>query len=158
MDNFDASISFESPIGPISIYSRNNKVAAVNIGERCAHFGSSKALKDAQRQLLKYLAGKSSKFELDYELQGTEFQKAVWRQIAAIPFGKTMTYSEIAAAVGNPKAVRAVGGAVGANPIPIFIGCHRVLGATGKITGYSGGDGIPTKRALLAIEKIMAKD
>ena len=82
----------------------------------------------------------------------------MWAEISKIEFGKTKTYGEIAEAIGRPKAVRAVGGAVGANPVPLVIGCHRVLGAAGKITGYSGGDGLPTKRWLLKLEGLSAKE
>ena len=87
----------------------------------------------------------------------TEFQKSVWRQIARIPFGKTKSYADIAKAIGKPKAARAVGGAVGSNPVPLVVGCHRVMGASGKITGYSGGKGIPTKQWLLEHEGIESK-
>jgi methylated-DNA-[protein]-cysteine S-methyltransferase len=91
-------------------------------------------------------------------LNGTEFQKAVYKQIAKIGFGKTVSYAAIAAKLGKPQASRAVGGAVGSNPVPIIVGCHRVLGASGKITGYSGGDGLPTKRWLLKLEGIESKE
>jgi methylated-DNA-[protein]-cysteine S-methyltransferase len=89
---------------------------------------------------------------------GTEFQKSVWKQISKIPFGKLKTYKDIADAIGKPKAARAVGGAVGSNPVPLVVGCHRVLGASGEITGYSGGDGLPTKRWLLQHEGLTAKE
>jgi methylated-DNA-[protein]-cysteine S-methyltransferase len=92
------------------------------------------------------------------ELHGTAFQEAVWAEIAKLGFGKVATYADIASAIGNPKAVRAVGGAVGSNPVPLVVGCHRVLGASKKITGYSGGEGIPTKKWLLAHESIEYRD
>jgi methylated-DNA-[protein]-cysteine S-methyltransferase len=97
---------------------------------------------------------------LDFEisLAGTAFQQSVWQVIDQIPFGQSLSYADIATAIGNPKAVRAVGAAVGANPVPIRIGCHRVLGSNASITGYSGGDGIPTKRWLLEHESIQTKD
>ncbi|MDR9435220.1 MGMT family protein, partial [Pontimonas sp.] len=81
------------------------------------------------------------------------FQEAVWDALQAIPYGETASYGHIAQAIGRPGAARAVGGAVGANPVPIVVPCHRVMGSTGKITGYSGGGGISTKRALLAHEQ-----
>ena len=92
------------------------------------------------------------------DLHGTDFQKAVWKQIAKISFGKTLSYADIAGKLGKPLASRAVGGAVGSNPVPLIVGCHRVLGASGKITGYSGGDGLPTKRWLLNLEDIAIKE
>jgi methylated-DNA-[protein]-cysteine S-methyltransferase len=92
------------------------------------------------------------------EWHGTAFQEAVWQQIADLGWGQTASYAEIAGAIGNPKAVRAVGGAVGANPVPLIVGCHRVMGASGQITGYSGGDGIATKKWLLNHESIDYRD
>lgn len=158
MNKFDAAISFDSNLGPISIWSLNEKIIGLAIGESCEPVGRAKVLRRAQQQVLRYLAGKSRVFELEFELAGTTFQRQVWQQIATIPFGESKSYGEIAQAIGNPTAVRAVGGAVGANPLPIIIGCHRVLGSSGKITGYSGGSGIATKKALLELEKIPAKD
>ncbi|MBP7818903.1 MAG: methylated-DNA--[protein]-cysteine S-methyltransferase [Rhodoluna sp.] len=115
-------------------------------------------LDTAEKQLKNFLAGKGRVLDFAVELQGTEFQLAVWNEIRRIGFGETKTYGEIAEAIGRPKAVRAVGGAVGANPVPLIVGCHRVLGTSGKITGYSGGDGLPTKRWLLALEGLKAKE
>jgi methylated-DNA-[protein]-cysteine S-methyltransferase len=101
-----------------------------------------------------YFAGKTSDYQGKLDLAGTEFQRAVWSEILTIKHGQTLSYGEIAQRIGKPKASRAVGAAVGANPIPLIVPCHRVMGASGKITGYSGGDGIPTKRKLLALENI----
>jgi O-6-methylguanine DNA methyltransferase len=102
--------------------------------------------------LKKILAGKKSKLPpLDWTGK-TDFQKSVWRQMLKISTGKTKSYGEIAAAIGNPKAVRAVGGACGANPVPILVPCHRVLAANKKLGGFSGG--LDWKRKLLAIEKV----
>ena len=108
----------------------------------------------AAAELNGYFQGITKSFSVETELIGTGFQKAVWAEIAKIDYGKTVSYSEIAAAIGKPGAARAVGGAVGANPIPIIVPCHRVMGSTGKITGYSGGAGIPTKEFLLKLEGI----
>jgi O-6-methylguanine DNA methyltransferase len=102
--------------------------------------------------LKKILAGKKSKLPpLDWTGK-TEFQKSVWRQMLKISTGKTKSYGEIAAAIGNPKAVRAVGGACGANPVPVLVPCHRVLAANKKLGGFSGG--LDWKRSLLAREGI----
>jgi methylated-DNA-[protein]-cysteine S-methyltransferase len=150
----DASISFDSPIGAITIEATNEKITSLTMGQSNATFGSSKILGEAKRQLGAYFAGQLTKFDLPVQLEGTEFQKAVWNQIAKVGFGKTTSYAQIAKKLGKPLASRAVGGAVGANPVPLIVGCHRVLGASGKITGYSGGDGLPTKRLLLQLESI----
>ena len=109
-------------------------------------------LSEARRQLLEYLAGRHTAFSLSLAPEGgTPFQRQVWRALEAIPFGETRTYGQIAAAVGSPKAVRAVGQANHRNPIPIFIPCHRVVGADGTLTGYAGG--LELKRSLLKLER-----
>lgn len=155
----EATRCFESPIGNIYLKARNNRVVFLTMGGPAVpDTGKAPVLDKAEKQLKQYFAGKNKALDFEVELQGTEFQKAVWHQIANIGFGETMTYGEIAEAIGRPKAVRAVGGAVGANPVPLVVGCHRVLGAAGKITGYSGGDGLPTKRWLLALEGLEAKE
>jgi methylated-DNA-[protein]-cysteine S-methyltransferase len=154
-----ATRCFDSPIGNIYLEARNNRVVALTMGgPKVADSGKASVLDDAEKQLKRYFSGKAKTLDFAVEVQGTDFQNDVWAQIAAIPFGETKTYGEIAEAIGRPKAVRAVGGAVGANPVPLVIGCHRVLGAAGKITGYSGGDGLPTKRWLLALEGLNAKE
>lgn len=102
-------------------------------------------------QLEEYFAGVRTEFDLDLALQGTDFQMAVWDALRAIPYGTTASYGEIAAAIGRPKAVRAVGGANNANPISIIVPCHRVIGADGSLTGYGGGLG--TKESLLTLER-----
>jgi methylated-DNA-[protein]-cysteine S-methyltransferase len=107
-------------------------------------------LQDAARQLREYFAGALRVFTLPLDPQGTEFQKRVWRELETIPYGETRSYSQIAAAMDAPKAVRAVGAANGSNPIPIVIPCHRVIGASGKLVGYGGG--LPLKRRLLDLE------
>jgi methylated-DNA-[protein]-cysteine S-methyltransferase len=154
-----ATRCFDSPIGNIFLEARNNRVVLLTMGgPKVASTGHAAVLDEAEKQLKRYFAGKSKTLDFAVEVSGTEFQKAVWAQIASIGFGETKTYGEIAQAIGRPKAVRAVGGAVGANPVPLVIGCHRVLGTSGKITGYSGGDGLPTKRWLLALEGLQAKE
>lgn len=102
-------------------------------------------------QLQEYLDGKRKSFEFPYELHGTPFQKRVWNALCEIPYGETRTYGEIAKAVGNPKACRAVGMANHNNPMTIVVPCHRVIGANGKLTGYGGG--LDMKEYLLELEK-----
>ncbi|MEY3889203.1 MAG: hypothetical protein RI931_325 [Actinomycetota bacterium] len=157
--NFDSSSSFPSPIGAISLFARDNKVVHLRIGgEVASTMGKAKVLAEAEKQLKAYFAGKSKRLDFSVQLEGTEFQKSVWAEIAKFGFGQSLSYAQIAKAIGKPLASRAVGGAVGANPVPLIIGCHRVLGASGKITGYSGGDGLPTKRWLLELEGLKAKE
>ncbi len=108
------------------------------------------ALASLRRQLEEYFAGERREFELDLAPSGTPFQLSVWRELRAIPYGETASYGEIAAAVGQPGAARAVGGANNRNPIAIIVPCHRVIGANGTLTGYGGG--LPRKQRLLALE------
>lgn len=107
-------------------------------------------LRAARTELLEYLSGARRSFDLPLDPAGTDFQRAVWEALGTIPYGQTRTYGEIAAAVGRPKSVRAVGQANHVNPLPIFIPCHRVVGKNGALTGYAGG--LDLKGALLALE------
>ncbi len=111
----------------------------------------SRPLGEAVRQLRAYLAGELREFNLSLKPQGTAFQLGVWRRLREIPYGETITYGELARRIGNPKASRAVGLANGANPLPIVVPCHRVIGSNGKLTGFGGG--LPIKEKLLAIER-----
>ena len=108
-------------------------------------------LNEAAQQLRNYFAGDLREFNLPLDPQGTDFQRRVWRELTAIPYGATRSYMQIANAIGAPKAVRAVGAANGANPIAIVVPCHRVIGASGKLVGYGGG--LPLKQRLLALER-----
>jgi methylated-DNA-[protein]-cysteine S-methyltransferase len=107
-------------------------------------------LLEAARQLRAYFAGQLREFQLPLDIEGTDFQKRVWGQVAAIPYGETRSYLQIAQALGSPRAVRAVGAANGANPVPIVVPCHRVIGAKGKLVGYGGG--LALKKRLLELE------
>lgn len=104
----------------------------------------------AREALLSYLAGERQGLDLPLAPVGTDFQRSVWTALKAIPYGQTRTYGEIAAAIGRPKAVRAVGQANHHNPLPIFLPCHRVVGSGGTLTGYAGG--LEMKKALLVLE------
>lgn len=108
-------------------------------------------LKEAAMQLQHYLAGKRESFDLPLAPDGTEFQQNVWSALQVIPYGETCSYVEVAKRIGRPKAARAVGMANNKNPIPIFIPCHRVIGANGKLVGYAGG--LDVKQYLLNLEK-----
>jgi len=101
-------------------------------------------------QLGEYFAGERRRFDLPLAPRGSEFQRRVWRALTEIPYGKTVSYGELARRIGKPSAARAVGLANGANPLPIIVPCHRVIGADGSLTGFGGG--LPIKRKLLALE------
>jgi methylated-DNA-[protein]-cysteine S-methyltransferase len=103
-----------------------------------------------EKQLNEYFLGKRSKFDLPIQFLGTDFQNAVWKALQKIPFGKTMSYGELALKIGSPKASRAVGAANGKNPISIVVPCHRVIGMNGKLTGFAGG--LLAKETLLDLE------
>ncbi|PRO64730.1 methylated-DNA--[protein]-cysteine S-methyltransferase [Alkalicoccus urumqiensis] len=108
-------------------------------------------LNQAEEQLRAYFRGELKEFTVPLDMQGTTFQKLVWRQLEVIPYGETRSYKDIAAAIGLPKSVRAVGGANNKNPLPIFVPCHRVIGSNGSMVGYAGG--LPLKEELLQLEK-----
>jgi len=111
---------------------------------------SNPILRKAEEQLRDYFAGTLTEFEMNLDMQGTEFQKRVWMELLTIPYGETRSYRDVANVIGTPKAVRAVGAANGRNPVPIVVPCHRVIGAGGSLTGYGGG--LPMKRFLLDLE------
>ncbi len=108
-------------------------------------------LRQAEKQLEEFFAGKRTCFSLPLHFEGTEFQERIWREIARIPYGQTMSYGELARRAGNPRAIRAAGMNTGKNPLGIVIPCHRVIGKDGGITGYAGG--LEWKQHLLNLEK-----
>ena len=153
-------IRLDSPIGRIELTGDDDAVTSLSIECEGAlpHDGeperSNTVLDAARAQLLEYFAGTRTEFDRPVRLSGTPFQQAVWAELERLGWGEATSYGALAAAVGKPGSARAIGGAVGANPIPIIVGCHRVLASDGRITGYSGGDGIPTKLWLLGHERI----
>ena len=142
-------------IGRIGITEKDGKITNVYITSKellqDTQLCETPLLKEAARQLKSYFAGELKEFSLPLEPSGTDFMKQVWAALCGIPYGKTATYGEIAERVGRPKAARAVGLANNRNPIPIFIPCHRVIGADGSLTGYAGG--LDMKKKLLELEK-----
>ena len=147
----------DSPLGPLLLAGRDDALALIGLpgGKRPPKPArgwteDARPFAAARRQLDEFFAGKRERFDLDLELDGTEFQQQVWTTLARIPCGSTWSYGELAARIGRPKAVRAVGLANGANPLPIVLPCHRVIGADGSLTGYGGG--MPAKRLLLELE------
>jgi len=116
--------------------------------ECCEAFAPNK---EAVRQVMEFLEGKRTEFELPLDLRGTSFQRAVWDHLLEIPYGETRAYADVARAVGRPKAVRAVGAANGSNPVPLVVPCHRVIASDGTLGGYGGG--LEVKQRLLAMER-----
>jgi methylated-DNA-[protein]-cysteine S-methyltransferase len=112
--------------------------------------GDNAVLRRTREQLDEYFAGARTAFDLPLGPRGTEFQRGVWMALAGIPYGETVSYAQLAARVGKPSAMRAVGAANGRNPLPIVLPCHRVIGADGSLTGFGGG--LPTKQFLLELE------
>ena len=150
--------TYQSPQGPMLIAATPKGLAGVYFkGQK--HFPKRlewrrdprhPVLRKARRELAEYFAGKRKRFEVRLDPAGTPFQRSVWKQIAKVGFGKTLTYGELAKRAGHPGSARAAGAATGRNPLGIFVPCHRIMGANGSLTGYAGG--LQRKRALLALE------
>ncbi len=140
-----------SPIGPLGLAADDSGIRAVRFTGPGGPGGTHPLLAGAVEQLAEYFAGGRTEFALPLAPpRGTDFERAVWAAIAAIPYGETATYGRIAARVGEPDAARAVGVACNRNPVPIVVPCHRVVGAGGKLVGFGGG--LPRKRFLLELE------
>lgn len=153
----------DSPIGRIELTSDGDGITSLMI-EKNGHLPlehqserPNPVLERAVAQLAEYFRGERTSFDVPVVLHGTPFQKAIWAQLADIPFGEVASYGELGMIATGKPAGRAVGGAVGANPVPLLVPCHRVLAYGGKITGYSAGEGIPTKKWLLDLEGIPHK-
>lgn len=150
----EAKLCRETPIGPLCIAERDGVITHLLFGHDhlpALPEAETGALTEAYRQLDEYLAGTRREFTLRLSPAGTEFQRGVWNALLDIPYGETRSYKEVACAIGNEKGTRAVGSANHSNPISVFIPCHRVIGADGKLTGYGGG--LPVKERLLALER-----
>lgn len=150
----------DSPIGRIELVGDGSVVTRLTI-ERDGRLPSDgepeqrdAVLETAITQLAEYFAGERQDFDVPVALPGTEFQRDIWTRLQAIPFGTVVGYGDLGRETGRPTAGRAVGGAVGANPVPLLVPCHRVLASNGKITGYSAGEGVVTKAWLLDHEGI----
>jgi methylated-DNA-[protein]-cysteine S-methyltransferase len=161
----------ETMAGRIYIAEKDEKVIYISIGSNPyenmqkwikKHFPKEEILSldeqtqntlliEAGRQILDYMEGKAKIIDFPVEITGTDLQKSVWKEIAAIPFGKVKSYGELARLIGKPAASRAVGAACGANPLPLIIPCHRVIGTSGSLTGFGGG--LEMKKLLLELEK-----
>lgn len=154
----------DSPVGPLTLVVNDHGVLSGLYFDDQTNRPSEAALgeldqavaADAVQQLGEYFAGQRSTFDLQISLHGTEFQVQVWEALRNVPFGQSVSYSALAALLGHPHASRAVGAAVGRNPITIIVPCHRVVGSRGALTGYSGG--IDRKRWLLDHEAAVARE
>jgi methylated-DNA-[protein]-cysteine S-methyltransferase len=142
--------SVETPIGTLWLSRDADGLTSVSFSGPSGAHSADALLVEAAEQLRAYFAGELERFELALSLHGTDFQRRVWSAVAAIPYGTTTTYSALAAALGMPSARRAVGAANGRNPLPVVVPCHRVVGASGALTGYGGG--LDRKRALIELE------
>ncbi|EJL6924957.1 methylated-DNA--[protein]-cysteine S-methyltransferase [Vibrio alginolyticus] len=147
-----------SPLGTVTIQSNAEGLLGIWF-ETCTTKPSVLGVRDEQHPVLRqavtqldeYFAGLRNEFDLPLAATGTDFQNQVWQALTTIPYGETWSYQDLANAIGNPKAVRAVGLANGKNPISIVVPCHRVIGKSGKLTGYAGG--VERKQRLLALEQ-----
>jgi methylated-DNA-[protein]-cysteine S-methyltransferase len=152
--------TIDSPVGKLKLVASDKGLVAVlwekekpnrvRVGEvekKEAH----PVLIKAERQIAEYFAGKRRSFSVRIDMQGTTFQKKVWDALLAIPFGETRTYGDLARRLGRPHAARAVGSASGKNPLSIIVPCHRLVGSTGKLTGFAGG--LDAKTRLLELER-----
>lgn len=150
--------TFDSPIGELTLVERDGALVGLYMAHhhpapRAETFGDldEGALPQVEAQLAEYFAGERTDFDLPLAPEGTEFQAKVWAALRTIPYGETWTYGQLAAAIGQPGAARAVGLANGRNPISIVVPCHRVVGSTGTLTGYAGG--VERKEFLLNLER-----
>jgi methylated-DNA-[protein]-cysteine S-methyltransferase len=144
-----------SPIGELLLASDGRVLTGLHMAPfepRSGWHRDEGPFKDVAAQLAAYFSGARKAFDVVHEAEGTPFQRRVWRALLDIPYGETISYGELARRIGNPRAVRAVGRANGANPIAVIVPCHRVIGANGTLTGYGGG--LDRKAKLLALEGV----
>ena len=141
----------ESPIGPLTLTEEDGALIRLDFGKQGQTWPETTLLAEAKKQLEQYFSGTLRSFTLPLRPEGTPFQQKVWAALLQIPWGETRTYGQVAAMIGQPKACRAVGMANNRNPLPIFIPCHRVIGANGQLTGYAGG--LSAKEHLLSLEQ-----
>jgi methylated-DNA-[protein]-cysteine S-methyltransferase len=149
--------TIDSPIGPLALAGRGKVLTNLRMvdqtyePDRTNWVPDDRAFRDAVEQLEEYFAGERTDFQLELSLAGSEFQRRVWQALLTIPYGETRSYGEIAEQIGASGAARAVGLANGRNPIAIIVPCHRVIGASGSLTGYGGG--LERKQSLLELER-----
>lgn len=146
-------LSYNSPVGDLTVSEDDGAIVALDFGRGMTQTHTP-LLDEAVTQLAAYFDGSLTAFDLPLAPHGTLFRQKVWDLMCAIPYGRTRSYADLAHDLSS--APRAIGGACGANPIPVIIPCHRVLAANGQLGGYSGGEGLPTKIALLRLEGALA--
>lgn len=153
MIDMETIFFYDTPVGKLCIGEENGSITRVTWSKVPGEYilKETELILNCKRQLEEYFTGERKAFCLPLGPKGTDFQQRVWKALQEIPYGETRTYGEIAAAVGNPKAARAVGMANNRNPIGIIVPCHRVVGANGKLVGYAGG--MEKKEWLLELEK-----
>jgi methylated-DNA-[protein]-cysteine S-methyltransferase len=145
-------LAYQSPVGGIELIAGEQGLQAIHFTENpTGRHSTNSILLDCRNQMDEYFAGKRITFDLPLDLQGTDFQNRVWRELIRIPFGEIVSYLHIAKTLGDPNATRAVGFANGRNPFAIVIPCHRVIGTNGSLVGYAGG--IEKKKWLLSFER-----
>lgn len=142
-------VSFDTELGPLTLTEDDGAIVRIEFRDGKAA-GRSLVLSEAKRQLREYAAGDRDTFTFPYRWAGTPFQDRVWKTLEAIPFGGLLSYGEVAEKVGRPGGARAVGGAVGSNPLPLVVPCHRVIASNAKLGGF--GPGSAWKRRLLKLE------
>ena len=145
------SAVISTPVGNVLIEVIDEKVTEIRFTEEKPRAGSAAASKMASEQLREYFAGERQEFSFEIQPTGTDFQQKVWLELQNIPFGKTISYQELANRLGDPKCIRAAAAANGKNPLAIVVPCHRVIGADGSMTGYAGG--LERKKELLRLER-----
>lgn len=145
------AFTMETPVGLLTVEEQDSAITTIHFGGDGVSEPSTPLLQRAKQQLTEYFTAQRRSFDLPLCPNGTPFQMAAWEALCEIPYGEVRTYAQQAAAIGKPKACRAIGMANHNNPIPILIPCHRVIGANGKLTGYAGG--LETKRYLLTLEQ-----
>ena len=140
-----------SEIGLIEVGGTDREILTVEFVEHYrSQCQSNDVVREGARQIDQYVGGQRREFDLPLGLYGTDFQRQVWRQVLTVPYGQAATYQDIADAIGNPLAVRAVGAANGRNPLPLIVPCHRIIGRDGHLVGYGGG--LWRKEWLLRLE------
>ena len=143
--------SYKTRLGSVTFVEEDGALLAISTHRSFEGvIQETKLIKEAYRQFSEYLEGERKEFNLPFKMQGTEFQKRVWKALCDIPYGETRSYKQIAQAIGNPKAVRAVGMANNKNPLLVIVPCHRVIGTNGQLVGYASG--LEKKRLLLQLE------
>ncbi|AXI10981.1 methylated-DNA--[protein]-cysteine S-methyltransferase [Oceanobacillus sp. 143] len=156
-----SKLDYQSPVGIIEIIGNQEAIHSILFSEKdklenFLHADTPQVLEECYNQLEEYFHGKRRDFSFSYEVEGTDFQKNVWKALTDIPYAETGSYKDIAVSIGNEKAIRAVGSANGKNKLSIIIPCHRIIGSNGKLTGYAGG--LWRKEWLLEHEKTYEKE